>query len=180
MTIEQATQRFRRLRSQYLHGVVGSAFFSAHHDDPTLRVAAELLPAGGRFEVTRRDGSNYVASIDWAREDHDPRVATRESMTAWGDIVALTVGQKLAELDYLDRRPLFEFARHVRNAVAHNHRFDIRTNRPMRPAQFDGIEIHPHHNNKPLNDVVWGGDILAMLDAVINALESYTERDVDQ
>lgn len=138
-----------------------------------MREVADILPAGGRFEVSRIDGRNYVSSIDAAREDHDPNVNTLESMIAWGDIVALTVGQKLTELGYLDRRPLFEFARHVRNAVAHDHRFNIRSNGDIRTAEFDGIEIHSHHHNLPLDDLVWAGDILAMLDAVIEALESY-------
>lgn len=84
---------------------------------------------------------------------------------AWAELAALKVGREMKLNNYFDKRPLFEFLRHVRNAVAHGNRFDVR--KVDRPAVFEHHEVREDMNGA----VCIGGElktaeVFALLDEV--------------
>ncbi len=91
----------------------------------------------------------------------------------------LTLGDALAKADYLDRSPVLELVRHLRNGIAHGNRFEIRNpdqlttfpahNRdsPIRAGDTKIFEITPGLNGTPvLYDFMAAGDVIEHLCAV--------------
>jgi hypothetical protein len=92
-------------------------------------IAAEVrggqaVPVG---DVTRKDGTGHVYDIhhylEYARTNATI-LNNLERVWIVGSLIA--VGDALAQHDYLNRVPLLELVRHIRNGVAHGNRFDIR------------------------------------------------------
>lgn len=88
------------------------------------------------------------------RRDHvealgrDPDVA-REIRRAYLSGALLSVGDILADEQYLDRSPEFEFVRHIRNAVAHGNVFELKASHlemlekfPAYLIEGDGHKTH--------------------------------------
>lgn len=46
------------------------------------------------------------------------------------------IADRLSRNSYFNKTPELEFLRHVRNAVAHGIRFNLRPDEPRRPARF--------------------------------------------
>ncbi|MDA4893034.1 hypothetical protein PFZ55_39850 [Streptomyces sp. MS2A] len=102
-------------------------------------------------------------------ESRRPYTGIAAVMEPWAGVVALAAGDAMKR-STISGTPLSEFARHVRNAVAHDWHFDIR--RMPGPAEFDGLVIEKTMDGKPLMDYLAVGDLFAMIDAVIAALRS--------
>jgi hypothetical protein len=96
------------------------------------------VPVG---DVTRKDGTGHVYDIhhylDYARTNLE---MTHDLERVWivGSLIA--VGDALDKRDYLDRAPLLELLRHLRNGVAHGNVFDIKN--PGKLKKF------PAHNRQ--------------------------------
>ena len=77
------------------------------------------------------------------------------------------IADRLSRNSYFNKTPELEFLRHVRNAVAHGNRFNIRSDEPKRPARFRGFEISQSLNGTELFwQFIGPGDVLDLLDEV--------------
>jgi hypothetical protein len=128
--------------AQRLHGG-----YIAHHAAMTIandpRAAALVPPVepGQNVPVERipyLDGKEHLTyHFTWALEEATMPGAAEEYARSWLSGALITLGDTLAEHDYFDRAPVLEMVRHLRNAVAHGNRFEIRD--PSRLAK------HPAH-----------------------------------
>jgi hypothetical protein len=73
----------------------------------------------------------------------------RTTMRAAGSLLMLAHEMTM---QWHDTRPLWEFLRHCRNAVAHNGRFHFRNGEPRRLAEWRGIRVESRLQNTPLFD----------------------------
>lgn len=73
---------------------------------------------------------------------HDPDVAQDIRRTYLSGAL-LSIGDMLADADYLDRSPEFEFVRHIRNAVAHGNVFEFKD------YHLEGLEKYPAYLVSP-------------------------------
>jgi hypothetical protein len=128
--------------AQRLHGG-----YIAHHAAMTIandpRAAALVPPVepGQNVPVERipyLDGKEHLTyHFTSALEEATMPGAAEEYARSWLSGALITLGDTLAEHDYFDRAPVLEMVRHLRNAVAHGNRFEIRD--PSRLAK------HPAH-----------------------------------
>jgi hypothetical protein len=105
--------------------------------------------------------------------------AEAEHARVWIGGALLTLGDAMARNDYFDRRPLFEFVRHARNAVGHGNRFDIRNPQALEtyPAYTERgsgegfppvrFEITPDLNGQPfLFDFMPDYEVLSLIQRI--------------
>jgi len=87
----------------------------------------------------------------------------------WASNALIRFGEALKQHGYFNRNPCLEMIRHLRNAVAHGERFEIRD--PQKLAKYPAFltaglchwEITPALDGKPLYDVVSMGDIASVI-----------------
>jgi hypothetical protein len=105
---------------------------------PTELRKGQAMPVGN---VTRKDGTAHVYDIhhylDYARADSG-MPPDLERVWIIGALIA--VGDALDKRGYLNRVPLLELLRHLRNGVAHGNSFDIR--------HSESVKKHPAHNRQ--------------------------------
>jgi hypothetical protein len=108
---------------------------------PPITVPAAV--AVGR--VMRKDGTGHAYSIphylEYARSN--PEMA-HDLERVWIAGALLAVGDALKKLRYLDRAPLLELLRHLRNGVAHGNRFHIE--KPEQLKKFPAHNRQARHN----------------------------------
>jgi hypothetical protein len=81
----------------------------------------------------------------------------------------LHVGDAFSRFGYLNKAPELEFLRHIRNAIAHGNRFNIKTEL-KKAAQFDSYTITKSLNGTKLladgteDGFLYAGDALALFD----------------
>jgi hypothetical protein len=151
------------MRAAYVYASIGGVGLSMHPLRGQLLQAWDVQ-SDGYLQSARSDGAMHEIPL------------TRYFKPGWGQgITNLTILRVLPALMVLEvwemlkqgplpKSPRIEFLRHVRNAIAHNSRFNIR--QVSAPAHFDGITITPEHHGTVLSDTVMSGDILALLDAL--------------
>ncbi len=86
----------------------------------------------------------------------------------------LTLGDALGAHHYFDRAPILEMVRHLRNAVAHGNRFDLRSTKqlavypahtPRPSATGHGWEITPELDGSEfMFEFMQPGDVVSVLD----------------
>jgi len=105
---------------------------------PTEVRRGQAVPVG---DVTRKDGTGHVYDIhhylDYARAN--PEMA-HDLERVWIIGALIAVGDALDKRGYLNRVPLLELVRHLRNGVAHGNIFDIR--------YPDSVKKYPAHNRQ--------------------------------
>ena len=128
------------------HGYV--AFMAArevfqHPTTELVRTAIEVENTGpaavaGR-RVARLDGTEHYFSMSHFAGVAASSPAYREVHDRlWLSGALLALGDALAAVGYLDRKPDLEFVRHLRNGVAHGNSFNLARNDPRKPAHFSG------------------------------------------
>ncbi|KTR96466.1 hypothetical protein NS220_01970 [Microbacterium testaceum] len=168
--LDAIVKRLTSLRAYSALGMMGAGLLTTAARDGVFRalgwtgaMAPEqlFLPLhrGGHHPVSISEATSVLADADYT-----------PTFWAWSNLLALELGQSLGELRYLDNRPSFEFARHVRNAVAHGGTFDIR--HMVGPAGFAEFEIVPALNGTPLADFVSPGDVMALFESVLDDLRN--------
>jgi hypothetical protein len=89
--------------------------------------------------VLRKDGTHHVYDVshylDYACSN--PQMA-HELERVWINGALIAVGDALSKVEYLNRAPLLELLRHLRNGVAHGNTFNI-----VNPGQ---LTRYPAHN----------------------------------
>jgi hypothetical protein len=108
-----------------------------------ITTEAGVGQAGLTGEVVRKDGTGHVYNalyyLDQARTN--PEVGhDLERVWIVGSLIA--VGDALDEGKYLNRLPLLELVRHLRNGVAHGNAFNI--------LNADGLRKFPAHNRQAI------------------------------
>lgn len=169
MTAADLRVRLERLRYQHQMGLAGGLLFSV----PEMRDAMfrEMGAQPGDVISTfaaRGDGLAKTVPVADDRPEAEIRRGRLELMELWASVIALGIGQGLKEHDFFGSPPLFEFARHVRNAVAHGGRFDIRHQRG--PAVWETKVITAELDDTALFEFVTPNDIISLLDDVIGDL----------
>ena len=127
--------------------------------------------------LSTRDGSRYEFNLkhylELARED----VIAAEFDRSFAAGALLALGDALAAHGYFDRAPELELVRHLRNAVAHGNRFEIRNptelqTHPANNADAWGrsgsvLEITPNSQGRVvLFDFLAPGDVVGVLRSV--------------
>jgi hypothetical protein len=107
---------------------------------PNQSPPGQAVPIG---EVFRRDGTGHVYDfrhyLDYARTN--PHMAD-DLERVWIIGALIAVGDALDKRGYLNRVPLLELVRHLRNGIAHGNAFNIKN--PDQLAKF------PAHNREAL------------------------------
>jgi hypothetical protein len=100
----------------------------------------QAVPVG---DVARKDGTYHVYDtrhyLDYARTNSD---IANDLERVWIVGALIAVGDALDKRNYLNRVPLLELVRHLRNGVAHGNAFDIRNP--------DSVKKFPAHNRRAL------------------------------
>jgi hypothetical protein len=128
--------------AQRLHGG-----YIAHHAAMTIandpRAAALVPPVEvgqnvpvGRIPYPDRDDQLTYHFTSAPQEATMPGAAD-EYARSWLSGALITLGDALARHEYFDRAPILEMVRHLRNAVAHGNRFEIRD-----PTRLDRFPAH--------------------------------------
>jgi hypothetical protein len=137
--------------------------------------------------VARKDGTAHVYSLlhylEWGRSDQD---LVHDFQRVWLIGSLMAIGDALSKCGYLNRAPLLELIRHLRNGIAHGNIFEIRdpSNLKRYPAnnrgasfKADEFEITPSLHCKPvLFDFMGAGDILDVLMSTEVYLTNVRER----
>lgn len=122
-------------------------------------VGSNVLP------IPRLDGTQHAYSVQWAAAGASAGLYRDEFERIWLGAALMELGDRLDTYGYLDRGPDLEFVRHLRNAVGHGNRFDLRGGAPHRPARFTGatgshFEVTPSLNGDwLLFDFMGPGDV---------------------
>lgn len=171
MTAADLRARLERLREQHQLGLSGGLFMSTPQFRDAIFREMGMRPGDkiGMLAV-RGDGLGKITPIPPHAPEDEAARGRLELMEIWASVVALGIGQGLKEHDYFGSPPLFEFARHVRNAVAHGATFDIRHERG--PAVCGTKVITKALDGTPLFDFMTPNDIISMLDDVIAELHT--------
>lgn len=138
-------------------------------------------------KVLRKDGSghtyNFDYYLDYARTNPEMS-ADLERIWIIGGLIA--IGDALERRKYLTRTPLLELVRHLRNAVAHGGKFNIKY--PQQLASYPAhnrdaevkatvFEITPQLNgSQALFDFIGAADVLDVLASVEIYLTRIRER----
>ena len=88
-------------------------------------------------------------------------------MPLLGSILMLAhevVVNQLTETERLE--PIPQFLRHVRNAIAHNSKWELRGGEPKRPAVWRGLTLDPTMHGEPLFKVGSNGGLLGPGDPI--------------
>ncbi|QHC59613.1 hypothetical protein [Rathayibacter sp. VKM Ac-2760] len=158
------------MRYSYVYSTTGGVMLAAHESRDQIMHLIGLPTEGTSMMNVRSDGSEHWIVLDKYFEPGPGIDAVSEAiMHSWASLMCLTMGHRLKESG-LSTRPLFEFVRHLRNAVAHGETFTI--DHWKGTAQFDHLIITPDHNGIRLWDFLTAGDVLALLDAVILELRA--------
>lgn len=81
--------------------------------------------------------------------------------------IIATVGDQLKGAPNLDRTPLIEYFRHLRNAVSHGNRWSFMNGEPRRPAAFRSFTLlAAQHGDVALFETLSTGDVMDLLDDV--------------
>lgn len=153
------------MKAALVYSSMGGLILSMRPD--RARILEEFnLPSDGFVQHGRKTGAMHRLAIAPYFHSGEVNGSTNLGMiNAWPNLMILELGHLLAEEDYFDKRPLFEFVRHVRNAIAHGGRFNIK-GKWWRDAIFDGIRLSKEYDGRLLKDAVLPGDMLALIDAV--------------
>lgn len=89
-------------------------------------------------------------------------------MNSWQATMMIAIYDALRQTASFPHAEVTEFARHLRNAAAHDMTLNI--TRHAKDAAFAGITIAPTDHGKPVYSVVQIGDVAALLDFVIDEL----------
>ena len=120
-------------------GCLANAVFSdmtkfAVHNDPSIVQRAHLADIGHFGAV------NYWVPyhLDLALNDRDVAALIDR---VWFQGAFLTLGDRLADADYIDHQPELELVYHIRNAIAHGNRFSFSKGGAAR------LQKYPAHND---------------------------------
>lgn len=174
MDSEELVLKISRLRKAFVFASYGGPILSAHPRAADM-LEALGLPTRGRLTLGRKFGQPYEFRLDdyfhpepQINEDgsavRPDKLHNWEMVRTWAKIMVLEVGDWIKKNLPQDHNPLFEFVRHIRNAVAHGEIFEIRSLRYE--AQFAGLHIREDMHGSDLWDFVHDGDIFALIDAV--------------
>ena len=122
----------------------------------------------------RRDGSENVVSalasistyVALTRTEPD-KYSVNIAYTALTKSITLELAYAIDQLKLgklAQGRPLLQFMRHLRNAIAHGGRFTLMGDEPKYPARFRGFEITKDVQGFAIEKVLFIGDILDLLD----------------
>jgi len=132
-------------------------------------------------EIKRKDGTFHTLNLrhylDLFREDHSIQ---REILRSWAMGALLTLGDELSAHRYFSRAPILELVYHLRNGVAHGHRFNITKDGRLRLAQYPAhnrsaaakspvsvfYEITPQLSGPVLFDFMGPADVIDLLQSV--------------
>jgi hypothetical protein len=128
-----------------------------------------------RKEVSlpRIDGSYRVEDAEQHILEYITLVARHPKYTSTlaGEVLIIGIVTQMVNASaqmHLDTKhpsnELFQFMRHVRNAVAHGGYFDIRGKKPLAPATFRHLSITRELNGTSLWHFIKMGDILDLMD----------------
>lgn len=161
------------MRAAFVYTTVGGVGLSLHPKRADLLKAWDL-PADGHLRTERRSGAAHETPMTpYFRDGWGEGKTNLTILRVMPSLMVLEVWEMMKQLSApLPKSPHIEFLRHVRNAIAHNSRFDI--HHMATPARFENIEITPQHHNTPLADLVLPGDMLALLDALETELSRET------
>lgn len=172
MTPNEAAANLERLKRTYVYSTIGGIGLSLHPRRDQLLKTWDL-PADGTLATGRIDGTNHsIPLVPYFQPGWGEGLTNLEIVRSWAAVIALTIGQRLKQVDDLNPLPLYEFARHIRNAVAHGDAFSIQHMKG--PAEFGRLRIDKSLNGTPLWDFLRPGDVLALLDSVIAELGTST------
>lgn len=142
------TRAIGQLAERLVSGYMAHQCLTSLLDEPiaeSILVAIDqLYPPGrtgpGRNDVVlRKDGTAHFIWVP-----HYLRTVTQspEYRSAQDRVflagALLELGDELAAVQYVDKRPDLELLRHLRNGIAHGNRFRLRRGEPLRPAYFTG------------------------------------------
>jgi hypothetical protein len=126
--------------------------------------------------VPRKTGEgHYFSKSQWLNHDDFNQHIQSEIERLWLSGALIIIGDQLRSHDYFDKSPGMELIRHLRNAVAHNNRFDIKApdeliTRPAHSIESRGYkpesfyEITPDlHNTVLMWEYMKPGDILDVI-----------------
>lgn len=123
------------------------------------------LSEQGYSFTSRKKHPPHFEAVDLSAWDADSsRQMNLMLLQAWPSFLLLQTADLVQNSLPSELSPDFQFLRHVRNAIAHNGRFNIRSIK--RPAIFDNYEITQELHGTPLEDFLEAGDLLALLDHI--------------
>lgn len=155
---------------------VGATLFLylINHEDHFQRLRADLFPTpDNSTDLARHDGSmyeikNYGPLVEQLRSNN------KFNLEYQGILIQSTfmnIGNELAKHDYFDKTPELEFFRHIRNALGHGNKFNLRGKEPIRPASFRGRTITRDLNGQPVFfKFMCPGDAFDLIDHLENHL----------
>ncbi|UEL29462.1 hypothetical protein [Pseudarthrobacter sp. L1SW] len=165
MKPREIAARIAEMKAGLVYSGMGGLILSMRPDRARILELFDL-PPDGFIQHGRKTGPMHKLAIAPYFHGGEVDGSTNLGMIkVWPNLMILELGHLLAEEDYFDKRPLFEFVRHVRNAIAHGGRFHIK-GKWWRDAIFDGIQLSKDYDGRLLKDAVLPGDMLALIDAV--------------
>jgi hypothetical protein len=157
------------MRYSYVYSTTGGVLLAAHESRDQL-VGRLGLSTDALLMNRRSNGEkHWLALDDYFAPGPGIQAVNDAILNSWACLMCLAMGHRLKSSG-LGQRPLFEFVRHLRNAVAHGETFDIR--HLPGPAIFEHLVITRDLDGTDLWAFVTAGDVLALLDAVILELRS--------
>ncbi|WP_145958935.1 hypothetical protein [Sphingobium sp. SCG-1] len=144
--------------------------------DPRARDLFPIVEQGQNVPIgripTKFDGDHQYHFAHFVEQASLEPSRTR-ILRFWSSQLLLIAGDLLQEYRYFDRAPELELIRHLRNAVAHGDRFEIRDPAKLvrHPAKLvtqylptsTDFEITPSLHGSPLYDFVDRGDVVAVI-----------------
>ncbi|EID79760.1 MULTISPECIES: hypothetical protein [Rhodococcus] len=132
-----------RLKSHFVLSVVGLPVLVHDRREEFLQMAG--VDMSDPVSLNSGEGNErYILpikeSLDAVQTD---RTMQMNLVRSWAELSVLKVGQEMKNAKYFnDHRPIFEYLRHVRNAVAHGNAFHFQGSNPVKhPASFRSHHI---------------------------------------
>lgn len=172
MTPAEIADLIADLRDYNTVAIAGGTLFS-HPLSRALIQRQIYVPDQGTTHTVRMSHPHHVSTLDMSKFDEDFSARFNVMFTrSWPAFMILQVAEPVNKYLRSDKRPEFEFLRHVRNAVAHDNHFFIRK-LPF-PAHFDGYKITSELDGTPLWEFLQPGDLLALIDQIEATLRGFT------
>lgn len=175
-------RQIQRVQLTYAGAMLG--VLGLYSDEVYRQMLVEGIDKDPRLLPLRKDGSAYQGldaprSRDFIKRDpefaKEAAATTLMPLVSWvGDMVKACKDGASQPDKALYQTPELEFLRHLRNAMSHGNRFEIRGSEPVLPAQFKTFSINSalHGTTMVMFDWIGAGDIFDLFDHLASYLHT--------